>query len=179
MPQADQTTARIEDLYKKHGPALNRTATRILGDPFEAGPVVNDIFVKLEERKTDVFDEVSGVTNMGGWLRRLVVNRSIDVKRKRKRLVLSDDFSREASPKDAPGQDALQAVMQRQELGRLTAALQKLPEADRRAVVGHYFEDLTQAELATEFGISREQMNRRLRQIRARLLKILTASESH
>jgi RNA polymerase sigma-70 factor (ECF subfamily) len=63
------------------------SAIRILKDRAEAEDVVQDSFIKGFQKIHQLEDEA----NLGAWLKRIVVNKSLDVVRNRKKIVFVDE----------------------------------------------------------------------------------------
>lgn len=59
------------------------SAIRILKNREEAEDIVQDSFIKGFQKIHQLNDQ----TNLGGWLKRIVVNKSLDVIRNRKRII--------------------------------------------------------------------------------------------
>ena len=70
------------ELYRRYSKAMYNTAFRITGNEAEAGDVLQEAFL-------DAFlqiDRFAGTATFGAWLKRIVVNKSIDQVRKRKAI---------------------------------------------------------------------------------------------
>jgi RNA polymerase sigma-70 factor (ECF subfamily) len=70
-------------LYKMYYKAMYNTAFRILKDSAEAEDVMQEAFLTAFRK----IDEYKGDASFGSWLKRIVVNRSIDEFKKRKEMV--------------------------------------------------------------------------------------------
>ena len=109
------------------------------------------------------------------WLARIVINKSHDWARRRKvrqflAFALPLDEARdvaEASP------DAETQVADRQELGRVMAAVAALPARLKDVLVLRTIEGLSQSETASILGTSEKAVETRLYRARARLTEIL------
>ena len=67
-------------IYKLYYKAMFNTCMRIVNNPFEAEDIMQESFLKAFSRISEYRQEVS----FGAWLKRIVINRSIDVMRSRK-----------------------------------------------------------------------------------------------
>lgn len=124
--------------YDRWGDALYGTALRMLRSPAEAEEVVQESFVTLIEKASGL-----RVKNLGGWLHRVTVNRSLDRIRRRRPTVAVDGAVplAAASPRHGAGLD-------------LAAAVERLPDGAREIFLLHDVEGLRHREIADELGIS-------------------------
>jgi RNA polymerase sigma-70 factor (ECF subfamily) len=139
-----KTFARV---YDEHGPSVYATAYRILADGARAQDVVQDVFLRLWRRPTS-FDARRG--ELGSYLRLMARSRALDLWReiqaagrasdRMKVAVAGDEGRRDERPADAAEvTDARSAVR---------AALGRLPEPQREALVLAYWGGLTADEIA-------------------------------
>ncbi len=70
-------TACQKRLYDQYGPLIKGTCLRYTGDMTEAEDLFHDIFVHILTH----FDQYDHITNLGGWLNRLTINKVIDYMR--------------------------------------------------------------------------------------------------
>ena len=78
----NEPKAQLE-IYKLYYKAMYNTSLRILNHEAEAEDVMQDSFLDAFQK----MDEYKGEGSFGGWLRRIVVNNSIDTLKKRKEFV--------------------------------------------------------------------------------------------
>ena len=87
------------ELYRLYSSAMYNTALRIVRDPDDAEDVMQEAFLKAFSRIGTYRGEVS----FGAWLKRIVVNKSLDFLRLRREHVSLDDTDEpEEIPDDAP-----------------------------------------------------------------------------
>ena len=79
-------SAQLE-VYNSYKNMMFGSAIRILKDRAEAEDVVQDSFIKGFQKIHQLEDEA----NLGAWLKRIVVNKSLDVVRNRKKIVFVDE----------------------------------------------------------------------------------------
>jgi RNA polymerase sigma factor (sigma-70 family) len=86
------------ELYRRYSKAMFNAALRITGDYAEAEDVLQESFLSA-------FRELSGYkgdSSFGAWLKRIVVNKSINCLRQRRlMLVPLEDFHYDAAPAEA------------------------------------------------------------------------------
>ena len=88
------------ELYRLYSSAMYNTTLRIVRDPDDAEDVMQEAFLKAFSRILTYRGEVS----FGAWLKRIVVNKSLDFLRLRRERVSLDELNEvEEIPEDDPG----------------------------------------------------------------------------
>lgn len=121
----------VEHVYRAHRTRLTHLAAAITLDRSLAEEVMHDAFVGLQRRRTQVEDPV-------GYLQRSVVNLAISVLRRRRVAARS------------PMPVAVVAV--NPEIDETWAAVSDLPPRERAVVVLRYWQDLSEADIASSLG---------------------------
>lgn len=166
-------------VYDEHSRSVYGAALRILGNPAQAQDVTQDVFATLWRRPRG-FDGRRG--ELGRYLRLMARCRALDLYREaqaagraadRLRLVVSRD---EGRVDDRPAPAAERAG----DRAGLRAALQRLPEVQREALVLAYWGGLTADEIARRAGIPLGTAKSRIRlgmaKVRAELEGAATAA---
>ncbi len=143
-------------LYDRYGGRVYSVAKRILQDEGAAEEVLQDIFHQLW-RGAGSFDTTRG--SLAGWLLVMARNRSIDRLRRRTPPVGEEI----AVTLHGSALDIESFTVRNEMAGRVRAALQALPEAQREAMELAYFEGLTQSEIAKRTGEPLGTVKTRLR----------------
>lgn len=153
----------FEALVEHYGAGIYRLASAIVG-PDDARDVAQESFVAAWRDLPRLRD----TARFEPWLRRIVVNRSRNALRARRRRPsepLADQESREARSRTADFRDA---VHSRQELD---AAFEGLSADHRAALVLHYGADLSISQTAEAMGVAvgtaKSRLNAALRRMRA------------
>jgi RNA polymerase sigma-70 factor, ECF subfamily len=122
----------FEELFTRHYARVYGVAMRISGDAQEAEELAQDVFLKLYRRPLSDSDDA----NVAGWLYRVATNDAFNAvrSRRRRRGWLRRFVQREPTGADASA-DPLHIVTDRDEAGRVRAALAQLPERQRNALV--------------------------------------------
>ncbi len=130
--------------YDRHHRAVYATAFRVLGDVQIAQDVVQDVFLRLW-RRPGAYDPRRG--ELGAYLRLMARSRALDLWREgqvrgrtaeRARIVLVP----------GEGEDPRMLAERESESTAVRSALQKLPEAQREALVLAYWGGLTADQIA-------------------------------
>jgi len=88
------------ELYRLYSSAMYNTTLRIVRDPDDSEDVMQEAFLKAFSRISTYRGEVS----FGAWLKRIVVNKSLDFLRLRRERVSLDEVNKvEEIPEDDPG----------------------------------------------------------------------------
>lgn len=159
-----------EALYKRfHGKMLGVTM-RYARDRDEARDMLQEGFIK-------VFTSISNFSGKGsfeGWVRRIVVNTSIDHLRKNKHeyMIVSSVHSRDGDLPDAVDEADENELLQLSE-EQLIACIQQLSPAYRAVFNLYVMENLPHKEISERLGISEGTSKSNLAKARYQLKKIL------
>lgn len=137
-----ETTLEFDALYREHRAQALRLAYLVCGDHARAEDAVAEAFAKVYPKWRR-----GKVREFGPYLRRAVVNEVRKGIRRR-----SVEQREEARHRVGPDTADVGEALGDRELVR--AALDRLPTAQRAAVVLRYFEDLSLAETADVLGVS-------------------------
>ena len=133
----------MAQLYDRYSPIIYSVALRVLGDTGAAEDVLQDVFMQLW-RNPGAFDSSRG--SLGAWLAVITRNRSIDTLRKRRPESDMEDVVLSVEP-DMAGDADRTRVRE-----RVRAALEGMPDAQRKALELAYYEGLTHSEIAAKTG---------------------------
>lgn len=158
-----------EALVRRHRDRIFRIALRMLGDRSDAEDVTQEVVLQLFTGLA----AFAGTSAFTTWLYRVVVNRCLDLRRRRD---AAGPPSALPGP-DAPGHptevDVGRRVADRLRLEATMRAVAALPEEQRGAFVLHQMEGLSYAEVATVLGTTDAAVRGRLSRARASLLRSL------
>jgi len=163
-------------LLQPHFSRLYSLAYRLTGTRADAEDLVQDVLLKLYERRA----ELSAIRHLASWLGRVVYNQFIDYKRRygRQPLTLVGtttelDAALEASGGASQRDDPSRLSSRAQDHKALTLALDKLSEEHRLVLVMHDMEGYRLPELQQITGIAVGTLKSRLHRARARLKSLL------
>lgn len=155
--------AEIERIYSDRYVALCRVATSITGRAETAREAVQDGFARALARR----DEFRGEGSLEGWVSRIVLRATLDVRRRpAPDLITVDDLGRGTllwAP-ELPHAERDPA---------LAAAVEGLPPRQKQVVFLRYFADLSHAQVAEMLGISPGTVSALLHQARTALARRL------
>jgi len=134
--------------YDEHARGVYTAAYRVLGNAPQAQDVVQDVFLRLW-RRPRTFDAARG--ELGPYLRMMARSRALDLWREGQAAGRASDRLKQAVAQEPPRDEADRPSAQalRHEQGAtVRAAVRRLPDAQREAVVLAYWGGLTADEIA-------------------------------
>ncbi|MBW6461304.1 MAG: sigma-70 family RNA polymerase sigma factor [Bacteroidales bacterium] len=158
-------------VYKLYYKAMYNTALRILNDTAEAEDVMQEAFLEAF-KNIDTYREES---SFGAWLKRIVINKSIDELRKAKDLVYLDEVEIEIADK-ADEEDFIRVLSTKVE--EIRKAIHRLPDSYRVILSLYLLEGYDHEEIAQILDISYNLSRTRYSRARRKLLDYLGAVEN-
>lgn len=145
----------FEALYLDERPGLLRRSARRLGSPSVAADLVQDVFLRLWERRFQELD------NEIAYLRRSVNNAIVDHIRAER---VRNDYVEGILPEQyaAPAPTPLDHVEPRDLLRRLDAHIRSLPERTRHIFLLNKVHGCNYSEIADALGISRSAVEKHM-----------------
>jgi RNA polymerase sigma-70 factor (ECF subfamily) len=148
---------------------MYHVSLRILGDRMEAEDVMQEAFLTAFQN----LGTVDLNTSFGGWLKRIVVNRSLDALRKRKDQVdLVADIPDEIIP-EPDWQNEEETVEEK--VRKVKRAMQLLPEKYRMVLNLSLFEGYDHDEIGQILGVPASTSRAQLSRGKQKLLQIMAA----
>ncbi len=160
--EADLPRHRFELLHAEHQQRVLRTAYRLLGRLEDAQDASQEVFLRLLK----YLDNIEGDPQF--WLYRVTVNVCNDHYRRKPFVVETPDIQH-ADP--APRADRILELDERKRL--LMAAIARLPEREREAIVLRDIEGLTTREAAGVLGVEEVTVRAHICAARAKLAKYI------
>lgn len=173
------TKPAFEEIIRRYEDRLYRLSFRMLGNHHDALDAVQEILLKL----LAALPKFQGRSRFGTWLYRLAANTCLDIRRKRGRTATESlDNTHEHSPgtsflfPDESGTDSPDLYVEQVYRERLVrAALDQLPESQRRLLELRDLEDLSNTQVASILGIEVGALKARLHRARQALKRVLDA----
>lgn len=138
-------------IVERHGGMVRGVAFRMTGNGATAEDITQSVFIILAKKAAAVEP-----SRLPGWLHRTASSESLNARRKEvRRLHLTDRYQNEMMTDKNPlsGWEEI--------AGQLDSAVGKLPAADRKVVILHYFERRNFRQIAAEIGSSEEACRKR------------------
>jgi RNA polymerase sigma factor (sigma-70 family) len=155
-------------IYKLYYKAMYNTSLRIVNNEAEAEDIMQDSFLDAFQR----LNSYSGEGSFGSWLKRIVINRSLDHLRKVKETVSIDESDFEIP--DYPGDHREEEIQLR--VAEVKRAISQLPE-DYRVILSLFLlEGYDHDEIAQVLRISNQLSRTRYSRARQKLLGLLSKS---
>lgn len=131
--------------FEGHAAEVYAWAYRVLGRHHDALDVVQDVFVRWAKQCGD-----APPAEPRGWLRRVTLNRAIDLFRRRRAAADLGDVAGELEP--ATGAD--QATERSELRDDIATALDELTDIQRGVLVAKVYDDLSFTKIAEELGLA-------------------------
>lgn len=151
-----QPVIDFDGLYRAHAADVHRFALFLCGRPDIADDLVSETFIRLWHARERV-----DLTTVRAYLFAITRNLHLQQQRHRGRGAQLDQQIADAGP------DPEQKVGARDQLRAVLAALQRLPEVDRAALLMRADDELSYAEIGAALGIP--EVSARVKVCRARL----------
>ena len=157
------------ELYRLYSSAMYNTCLRIVRDPDDAEDVMQEAFLKAFSRIGTYRREVS----FGAWLKRIVVNKSLDFLRLRRERVSLDEVGEvEEIPEENPG--VIELAYSADEIRR---AIYALPEGYRIVLSLILLEGYDHEEVSEILRISNATSRTQYHRAKKRLAELLKNGE--
>ena len=165
---------RIYELYYK---AMYNTSLRILSNAQEAEDIMQDAFLDAFKK----IETYKGTGSFGSWLKRIVVNKSIDYLRTKKEMVsLNEEIATAEDVKDTSLEDEeyLSSTFTRHE--EIKSAIENLPDHHKIVISLFLLEGYDHQEIAQILNISHGNARARYFRAKKKLLKeIIRSGDSY
>ena len=168
MPARD-----FESIYADCSRLVYWTAYGVVKSQADAMDISQNVFLRVLKH----IKKLEGMNDaqLKGWMYRVTVNACLDLKRKQKREVVTDEGFDvlPVSEAELPEAAALSAEQKR----LLRDAIDALPDIYRETVVLHYFSGLSYESIAAYTGVSEGTVKSRMSRAKDRLFSLLKDGE--
>jgi len=162
-----------EEIYRLYYRAMYNTCLRILNDPAEAEDTMQEAFLAAFLK----LGQYRGEMSFGAWLKRIVINKAIDVLRTRRIRFEELDEKQEYIPETGPGLDESPKETA-QLIQRIRNTVQNLPEGFRVVLSLSLFEGYDHEEIAMILGISESTSRSQLARAKKKLVEFLKGTQN-
>ena len=168
-----QIKVKIADLAAQYGRQVFHSAYRLLSDIQMAEDVTQDVFLKLFNKPTEAFDNI---THWPGYLKSMAISTAIDQLRRNKRLAEEPIETTSQSPSHTNDQP-LQTLLCERDLFAFKAALLRLTTQDAQIFCLRHIEGYTYQEIADLLSISSSLVGVALHRAQIKLSSYLGESQ--
>ena len=155
-----------EALYLKYAKAMFNTSLRIVNNRADAEDVLQEAFVDAFRSLTDFHYR----STFGAWLKKIVINKSINVLRKRRVNLMDIDESNVQSLPQDESVDEKEITFKVQQVKK---AIEKLPDGYRTVLSLYLLEGYDQEEISEIIGISHNTVRTQYIRAKQKLLNII------
>jgi len=154
------------ELYRLYAKAMLNVAFRIVGNIAEAEDVLQEAFVDAFNKLKDFRQD----TTFGLWLKQIVVNRSINLLRKRKLELVELDGEQLENLADEPEEDDDEIKYQ---AARVKDAIMELPDGYRLVISLYLLEGYDHEEIGQILNISENTSRTQFLRAKRKVIEIL------
>jgi RNA polymerase sigma factor (sigma-70 family) len=163
-------TRAFSEIYQKYAKAMYNTSLRIVNHTGDAEDVVQEAF-------TDAFrslEDFSYKSTFGAWLKRIVINKSINQLRKRKMDLIDIDKTNVGNLQEEDGPDELGIQLKVEDIKK---AVGLLPNGYRTVLTLYLFEGYDQEEIAEILQVSHATVRTQYMRAKKKLLQYIKLGE--
>lgn len=130
---------------------LWRLGMSVFHNESEAEDAVQDVFLSLWQNRDTLKSEQDGGAKFSTWIYRVMLNRCIDIKRKRKPQTGTEVLEQVT---DDGNQSAESVMVETESNGHLLAHLMGIPEKQRLAILLFYYDELSIKEISDKLSMN-------------------------
>ncbi len=154
-------------IYKLYYKAMYNTSLRIVNDTMEAEDIMQESFLSAFEK----IDTYSGTVSFGAWLKKIVINRSLDALGKRKAVF--EDIEAHVGIRDNTPDESTRNEEVDVRVEEVKDAIEKLPDGYRVILSLYLLEGYDHDEIAEIMNISSSTSRSQLSRAKQKLLSEL------
>ena len=141
------------EIYRLYYKSMYNTSLRIVRNPWEAEDIMQESFLSAFEK----IDSYSGTVSFGAWLKKIVINRSLDALGKRKAIF--EDIESHIGIRDDSPDSSLREEEIDVRVFEVKDAINKLPDGYRIILSLYLLEGYDHDEIAEILKISSRRYN--------------------
>jgi RNA polymerase sigma-70 factor (ECF subfamily) len=149
-------------LVHEYSPLLYRVALSLLRNAAEAEDVVQDVFVRVLQRRR----ELSSIAELRPWLVRIAWNLALDRCRRIRPQQMDETFAAALVSSDLAADQALDEAIR---IRQVLQAMERLPQKERQALLLSAMDELSTAEIGAVLGGTESSVRSLLFRARAHL----------
>jgi RNA polymerase sigma factor (sigma-70 family) len=153
-------------LYRIYYKSMYSVSLRIVNNEAEAEDIMQESFLKAFKK----IDTYRGEVSFGAWLKKIVINRSLDHLKKKK--VQFEEVSQRTAQLADESEEYSEV-----DVGRIKEAIQKLPDGYRTILSLHLIEGYDHEEISEILGISNSASRTQYSRAKSKLKELLRGKE--
>ena len=156
-------------LYLQYARAMYNTSLRILNNDADAEDILQEAFI-------DAFRSLNNFeyrSTFGAWLKRIVINKSINLLKSRKHVIISFDDQAELVSTEENNEDDLDFKIE-----KIREAIRQLPDGYRTVLSLYLVEGYGQEEIASMLGVTHSTVRTQYMRAKQRLICNLKATKN-
>jgi RNA polymerase sigma-70 factor (ECF subfamily) len=154
-------------IYKLYYKAMYNTSLRIVNDTMEAEDIMQESFLSAFEK----IDTYSGMVSFGAWLKKIVINRSLDALSKKKAVF--EDIESHVGIKDNSHEESARNEEIDVRVEEVKEAIERLPDGYRVILSLYLLEGYDHDEIAEILKISSSTSRSQLSRAKQKLIGVL------
>jgi RNA polymerase sigma factor (sigma-70 family) len=151
-------------IYKLYYKAMYNTSLRIVNDTMEAEDIMQESFLSAFEK----IDTYSGTVSFGAWLKKIVINRSLDALGKRKAVF--EDIESHVGIRDESPDETVRSEEVDVRVEEVKEAIERLPDGYRVILSLYLLEGYDHDEIAEILKISSSTSRSQLSRAKQKLI---------
>ena len=155
-------------IYKLYYKAMYNTSLRIVNDTMEAEDIMQESFLSAFEK----IDSYSGTVSFGAWLKKIVINRSLDYLSRKKAII--EDIETQIEIKDTSSDELAQKEELDIKVEEVKQAIENLPDGYRIILSLYLLEGYDHDEIADILSITSSTSRSQLSRAKQKLVSDLT-----
>ena len=153
------------ELYSMYVNAMFNTARRLLGDEDDARDITQDSFIQAFAKITSLKNEIT----FGAWIKRIVINNSINALKKRKEVTSDLEENIDLSEEQGLFEIDYESV----EIKRIMGAIDQISEGCRTVLNLYLFEGYDHKEIGQILGITESASKAQYSKAKSKIRKLL------
>ena len=156
-------------LYQRYSKAMYNTSLRIVNNSADAEDVLQEAFLDAFRSLNDFHYR----STFGAWLKKIVINKSINTLRKRRVYFVEIDEDSDNGVMALPQEDQLDEAELEYQVANVKKAIQKLPDGYRAVISLYLLEGYDHEEIAGILNISHNTVRTQYVRAKQKLLTII------
>ncbi|WP_347925203.1 RNA polymerase sigma factor [Pontimicrobium sp. SW4] len=166
--KANNYAAQMQ-VYNSYKRMLYNASWRIFKNKQDAEDAVQDAFIKGFQKIHQLKDDA----NLGAWLKRIIINRSLDVIRKRTQIWVDDVIIEDTEVEEPFSEDDSISI------DFIKNCIDGLAEKYRIILILYLIEDYTHREISEQLNLKESTVRNQYRRGKTQLLKLIETRKTH